>query len=238
MASTNAEKNGVPPGKPVSLGSQMLDKGAQMLQSLTPIKQMSQHACTFALYSQDMSRQIETHHFVTRINQDFLQCAVYDSDDSSGRLIGVEYIVSDRIFDTLPPDEQKLWHSHAYEIQSGLFVHPRVPETVAMPELENLAKSYGKFWCTWQTDRGDKLPIGPPSLMMSPQDDIQCMVKPELVKKRDDKYNISTNAICGSRTEVMGPGRLNPMADYWREHNKCLAVDVENTEMKKVTVFP
>ncbi|KAJ0581561.1 putative Oil body-associated protein [Helianthus annuus] len=120
MASTNAEKNGVPPGKPVSLGSQMLDKGAQMLQSLTPIKQMSQHACTFALYSQDMSRQIETHHFVTRINQDFLQCAVYDSDDSSGRLIGVEYIVSDRIFDTLPPDEQKLWHSHAYEVLFNL----------------------------------------------------------------------------------------------------------------------
>lgn len=110
------EKNGIPPGKPMSIGTHMLDKGAKMLQSLKPIKQMSQHACTFALYSQDMSRQIETHHYITRINQDFLQCAVYDSDDSSGRLIGVEYIVSDRIFDTLPPDEQKLWHSHAYEV--------------------------------------------------------------------------------------------------------------------------
>lgn len=111
-----ANKNGGPPGKPMSMGTQMLDKGAQMLQSLKPIKQMSQHACTFAMYSQDMSRQIETHHFVTRINQDFLQCAVYDSDGTSGRLIGVEYIVSDRTFDTLPPDEQKLWHSHAYEV--------------------------------------------------------------------------------------------------------------------------
>ncbi|KAJ0589558.1 putative Oil body-associated protein [Helianthus annuus] len=226
MASTNAEKNGVPPGKPVSLGSQMLDKGAQMLQSLTPIKQMSQHACTFALYSQDMSRQIETHHFVTRINQDFLQCAVYDSDDSSGRLIGVEYIVSDRIFDTLPLMNRNY----------GTLMPTRVPETVAMPELENLAKYHTESFGA--LGKQIELPIGPPSLMMSPQDDIQCMVKPELVKKRDDKYNISTNAICGSRTEVMGPGRLNPMADYWREHNKCLAVDVENTEMKKVTVFP
>ncbi|XP_076924691.1 oil body-associated protein 2A-like [Bidens hawaiensis] len=235
---TNAEKNGIPPRKPLSLGSQMLDKGAQMLQSLTPIKQMSQHACTFALYSQDMSRHIETHHFITRINQDFLQCAVYDSDDTSGRLIGVEYIVSDRVFDTLPPDEQKLWHSHAYEIQSGLLVHPRVPEMVAKPELENMAKTYGKFWCTWQTDRGDKLPIGPPSLMMSPQNDIQCMVKPELVKKRDDKYNISTAAMRGSRTDIMGPGRLNGMADYWREHKKCLEVNVESAEMKKMTIFP
>ncbi|KAL4563404.1 hypothetical protein LXL04_027445 [Taraxacum kok-saghyz] len=236
-----AEKNGIPPGKPMSIGSHMLDKGAKMLQSLKPIKQMSQHMCTFALYSQDMSRQIETHHFATRINQDFLQCAVYDSDDSSGRLIGVEYIVSDRIFNTLPPDEQKFWHSHAYEIQSGLLVHPRVPEMVAKPELENMAKTYGKFWCTWQTDRGDKLPIGPPSLMMSPQEEAVAMAKPELVKKRDDKYNISTDAIRGSRTDIMGPGRLNPMADYWREHKKCFGVEVESAEMKKLkklTAFP
>lgn len=59
-----------------------------MMQSLKPIKQMNQHVCTFALYSHDMSRQIETHHYVSRLNQDFLECAVYDSDDSTGRLIG------------------------------------------------------------------------------------------------------------------------------------------------------
>lgn len=40
------------------------------------------------------------------------------------------------------------------QIKSGLLVNPRVPEVVAMPELENLAQTYGKFWCTWQVDRG------------------------------------------------------------------------------------
>lgn len=40
------------------------------------------------------------------------------------------------------------------QIKTGLFVQPRVPEMVAKPELENLAKTYGKFWCTWQVDRG------------------------------------------------------------------------------------
>lgn len=40
------------------------------------------------------------------------------------------------------------------QIKSGLWVNPRVPEMVIKPELENLAKTYGKFWCTWQTDRG------------------------------------------------------------------------------------
>lgn len=82
----------VPPGKPMSVEQQVLEKGAAMLQSLKPIKQFSQHACTFALYGHDLTRQIETHHFVTRINEDFLQCAVYDTDDTRGRLIGTIYV--------------------------------------------------------------------------------------------------------------------------------------------------
>ncbi|PWA38443.1 hypothetical protein CTI12_AA578550 [Artemisia annua] len=235
---TVAEKNGKPPGKPLSVGQQILDKGAQMLQSFKPINQMSQHACTFALYSHDMTRQIETHHLVTRLNQDFLQAAVYDSDDSNARLIGVEYIISDTIFETLQPEEQKLWHSHAYEIKSGLWIHPRMPEMVVMPELKNLAKTYGKFWCTWQTDRGDKLPLGPPSLMMSPQAEGEGVVKSELVKKRNDNYNISKDDMIKSRIEIPEPEWINPTADYWRQHNKCFEIAVESTEMKKLTEFP
>lgn len=77
-----------PPGAPMTVHQHLLDKGAQMMQSLKPIKQMNQHVCTFAMYSHDLSRQIETHHYVTRLSQDFLQCAVYDGDDSTGRLIG------------------------------------------------------------------------------------------------------------------------------------------------------
>lgn len=77
-----------PHGQPITMGQHVIDKSAAMLQSLTPVKQISQHVCTFALYSHDMSRQIETHHYVTRRNQDFLQCAVYDSEDQKARLIG------------------------------------------------------------------------------------------------------------------------------------------------------
>lgn len=88
-AKTNNGTPTVP--KPLSTGQQILNKGAQMLQSFKPINQMTQHACTFALYSHDMSRQIETRHFITRLNQDFLQSAVYDTDDTNGRLIGIEY---------------------------------------------------------------------------------------------------------------------------------------------------
>lgn len=94
MASSDQTPRGVPtseshtPGTPMTAAQHVLDKGAQILQSLKPVKQMNQHVCTFAIYSHDMTRQIETHHFITRVNQDFLQCAVYDSDQPNARLIG------------------------------------------------------------------------------------------------------------------------------------------------------
>nr|KAJ0198170.1 hypothetical protein LSAT_V11C700352990 [Lactuca sativa] len=196
----------VPPGKPMTVGDKVVDKSAGMLQTLKPIKQISQHVCTFSVYSHDMSRQIEAHHYITRLNQDFLQCAVYDSDDSSARLIGVEYIVSDRIFDTLPTDEQKLWHSHDHEVTSGLWVNPRVPEMLHRTELENIAHTYGKFWCTWQVDRGDRLPLGAPALMMSPQVVNMGVVQPELVLVRDNKYKIKTDELRKSRADI--PSKL------------------------------
>ncbi|GMP74138.1 hypothetical protein CsSME_00031648 [Camellia sinensis var. sinensis] len=207
----------VPPGKAMTMGQQIVDKGAQLMQSLKPVKQMSQHVCTFAMYSHDMTRQIETHHFLTRLNQDFLQCAV---------------------FNTLPAEEQKLWHSHAYEIKSGLWVNPRVPEMVQNSELKDVVKTYGKFWCTWQVDRGDKLPLGAPALMMSPQDVNTGIVKPELVKKRDEKYKISSDNMMNSRANIETPKEMNPYANYWIKTGKGFAVDIEKTPMELRAPFP
>ncbi|XP_076957073.1 oil body-associated protein 2A-like [Bidens hawaiensis] len=223
----------VPPGKPMTVGDQVIDKSAQMLQTLKPIKQMSQHVCTFAVYGHDMSRQIEAHHYITRLNQDFLQSAVYDSNEPSANLIGVEYIVSDKIFDTLPPEEQKLWHSHDHEVTSGMWVCPGVPERIQRTEFENIAHTYGKFWCTWQVDRGDRLPLGAPALMMSPQIANMGVIKPELVHVRDNKFKISTEELKKSRANipVSNPGNAR-VADYWMHTGKGFAIDIEHAEMK------
>ncbi|PWA98248.1 hypothetical protein CTI12_AA020860 [Artemisia annua] len=204
----------VPPGKPMTMGHQVMDKSAQMMQTFKPIKQMSQHVCTFAMYGHDMSRQIEAHHYITRINQDFLQSAVFDSDEPSAHLIGVEYIVSDKIFDTLPPEEQKLWHSHDHEVTSGLWISPGVPEMI---------------------QRSDRLPLGAPALMMSPQVVNMGVIQPELVLCRDNKYKISTDDLRASRANfpVSKPGNAR-VADYWMHTGKGFAIDIEQTEMKKI----
>ena len=44
---------------------------------------------------------------------------IYDSDKPNARLIGTEYIISDKLFETLPEEEKVYWHSHKYEVQSG-----------------------------------------------------------------------------------------------------------------------
>lgn len=74
--------------------------------------------------------------------------------------------------------------------------------------------------------------------MMSPQAVDLGIVNIGLVKKRDDKYNISTDAIKTTRVDLPEPGRLNPQADYWMQHGKGFAIGVEDVEMKKRAPFP
>lgn len=222
----------------MTMGQKIIEKGSEVMQSFKPIKHMSQHVCTFALYSHDLGRQLETHHYISRLTEDFLQAAVYDSDQPNARLLGVEYILSDRLYEGLPAEEQKLWHSHAYEVKTGLWIHPELPEMVARPELESLAKTYGKFWCTWQVDRGDRLPLGAPALMMSPQGVALGKVKEELVEKRDQKYNISREALEEKRVEIAEPEWINPQADYWKQNGKGFAIDIRPAEMKLRAPFP
>ena len=85
--------------------------------------------------------------------------------------------------------EKKLWHSHFFEIRTGLWILPGVPSTAERGLLPKMAKTYGKFWNTWQTDK-HSLPLGVPALMTSPQE--HAPVPPELVAARDKRYGIST----------------------------------------------
>ncbi|XP_062180553.1 oil body-associated protein 2B-like [Phragmites australis] len=216
-----------PPGRPTAVSSQVLDMGAQLVQALKPVRQMKQHACSFALDAHDLRRQLEVHHLVSRLNQDVLQCAVYDSDEPSARLIGVEYIVSDTIFESLPPEEKRLWHSHAYEVKAGLRTDVGVREALQSSETARLSKTYGKFWCTWQVDRGDQLPLSAPALMVSPQATEPGRVCAELVRGRDERYRVDSSAggLKADRVEMDEPEWINPNADYWL-HGMGFAVDV------------
>jgi hypothetical protein len=80
---------------------------------------------------------------------------VYDSEGPNAKLIGIEYIITDNLYKTLPEDEKKLWHSHIYEIKGGSLVGPRLAEAAEKEALKKLVNTYGKTFHTWQVDRGD-----------------------------------------------------------------------------------
>lgn len=87
--------------------------------------------------------------------------------------------------------------------------------------------------------QGDRLPLGAPALMMSPQAVNLGIVRPDLVQKRDDKYKISTDSLKPLRLEIPEPEWINPNADYWKQSfGKGFALDIEPTEMKLRAPFP
>ncbi|EFY97885.2 hypothetical protein MAA_06668 [Metarhizium robertsii ARSEF 23] len=85
--------------------------------------------------------------------------------------IGIEYMITPRLFASLPPDERSLWHSHVYEVKSGMLVMPNslVPQTLwdtaENKETGEIITFYGKTYRLWRTDREDSLPPGGPRLM-------------------------------------------------------------------------
>lgn len=121
--------------------------------------------CGFAFYNGDPERQVrqtlsffeisqvELHHYCASINDDVIQCAVYDGPEKGAKLIGIEYVVSEKVFDTLPPEEQRLWHSHAYDVKSGSFIGPGLPTSAERSLVVDLMKTYGKTWVLWQVDK-------------------------------------------------------------------------------------
>jgi hypothetical protein len=57
------------------------------------------------------------------------------------RLIGVEYIISEKLFDTLSDEEKRLWHSHDYEVKGGILFMPGVPKVIKRKKLEEVQMS-------------------------------------------------------------------------------------------------
>jgi hypothetical protein len=196
-------------GKPSRMG--VLHAGAKLLQAKPPLDAMSVYLNGFHFYADDMGRQVEAHHFCTHLSEDMHQCVIYDSDRPDARLIGIEYIVSERLFRQLPEEEKQLWHSHHYEVTSGELVAPGLPEIAEHAAVADLANTYGKTFHAWQIDR-DELPLGLPQLMMGFTRDGQ--VDPERLRARDRRLGISTAEKRRNRADIPMPN-VEAGANAW-----------------------
>ena len=82
---------------------------------------------------------------------------IYDSDRPCARLIGVEFVISDRLNAQLPADEQAMWHSHELEVKSGQLTMPRMPAAAELPVMAKLVTTYGQTWHFWQVRQGERM---------------------------------------------------------------------------------
>lgn len=121
-------------------------------------------------------------------------------------------MISPKLYDTLPASEQGLWHSHVYEVKSGMLIMPTpslVPQSVwemaETKEMEQVVGLYGKTYHFWQVDRGDAVPMGEPQLMMSFTGAEQFKQFEGQLKDRDERYGVSTKEKSEKRQYIEEP---------------------------------
>ena len=205
---------GAPECSPVPTGATVAP-GARsgLLQREAPLAAIGEHVCGLHFYSGDISRQVVAQHYCAHVSGDVRQCVIYDSDRKHARLVGIEYIISARLFEGLPAEEKGLWHSHVYEVKSGQLIAPGIPEAAERQVMQGLVGTYGKTWYTWQTDRDDRVPLGIPQLMMAFTADGQ--VDPRLLADRDRDYGTVSEEERKARAGIIAPA-VGPGADAWQ----------------------
>ncbi|RKF77124.1 Oil body-associated protein 1A [Golovinomyces cichoracearum] len=179
-----------------STKDKFLELGTSSTQSFTPINSICAHLNALHVYASDVSRSVEANHYCTHLTADIRQCLIYDVPTKPARLIGVEYMITKNLYDSLDREERRLWHSHDYEVRSGMLILPNptvldaVWEVAETQEMKEIIGLYGKTFHFWQVDRGDKLPLGYPQLMMSFVSDEK--VPWGMVEDRDQRFGVKT----------------------------------------------
>jgi len=210
----NSTSNVEAPGDEKNMKDKVLNTGADVMQSKTPLKQFDAYLNGFHFYNGNMNAQMEAHHYVSQLNDDVYQAIIFDGNEAGAKLMGVEYIITANLFNTLPEEEKLLWHSHHYEVKSGSSIAPGIPDVAEHELMEKLVSTYGKTIHTWHTDQGRRLPEGAPMIMMGFTKDGQ--LNPALLTDRDKRFDISTQQKKQDRSDIPMPS-VNPLANAWEK---------------------
>lgn len=197
-----------------------LEQGAHLLQTDAPMQGFHVYVVGFHCAKGEPDFQMEAHHFCRVVNDDFLQCVLFDGNTKDANLIGVEYIVSERLFDQMPEEEKGSWHPHNYEVLSGELVAPGLPEAAEKAFMKQLVNSYGKTWHTWHTSPttgqpGMELPYGDPKLMWSFNREGEC--DEALKRDRNEAMGVDANRKRADRRAFLDLARPQHGVDDMRD---------------------
>lgn len=189
-----------PPGESKTGKTRVLETGSKLLQRNAPLGPFDVYLVGFHPMKEEPMHQMEAHHYCHQVNQDFAQCVLFDGNTRDAHLNGIEYIISEKLFQTLPQNEKGYWHPHNYEILSGQLVAPGIPAVAEKSLMKDKLNSYGKTWHVWDTGfpghDGDKLPLGQAMLAWSFNRDGEIL--PPLLAQRDRRLDIDS---AGKRRE-------------------------------------
>ncbi|MDL5366116.1 OBAP family protein [Xanthomonas sp. NCPPB 2654] len=214
----NTEPATHPPGAEETAKTDMLEAGAKALQGNGPLAKLDIHLVGFHPMKDHPHQQMEAHHFCRQVNQDFAQCALFDGDSAQANLTGVEYIISETLFQRLPPEERGYWHPHNGEILSGQLSAPGLPLAAEKELMRTKMNSYGKTWHTWHTRDGaapgDAMPTGEAMLAWSFNRDGE--LQPSLQARRDKIATHSAAELRADRKDLTGLAKPQEGVDLLR----------------------
>ena len=139
------------PGADRTAKTAALETGANLMQAKAPVEKIAMYLNGFHVSKDDPTMQMEAHHYCNQANEDLAQCVLFDGNTAEARMMGIEYIISEKLYNTLPTDEKAYWHPHNYEILSGQLRMPGLPDVAEKEALKGKMNSYGKTWHTWMT---------------------------------------------------------------------------------------
>jgi hypothetical protein len=168
-------------------------EGAEPAQDLSkvPPKQVEMYLDGFHNYKTDAGLppgkqlQLRVAHFCVHNSPDLIQCMLFDTnggvEGKHPRLIGIEYVITDKVYQSLTSQEKQYWHPHDGEVSSGMLSMPGTAADKEAATLNCVSTTWGKTWHAWNPERKGpvkdsviawpEVPVGPAKLMWS--------VKPE-----------------------------------------------------------
>jgi hypothetical protein len=138
----------------------------------------------------DPSLRVE--HFCKPHDRVMMVCQLYDSNSANATLIGIEYIITQEQYYSLPNREKPYWHAHREELRPER-ADPRMPELSpeqAQAEMAKMFPTWGKVIITWIPS--DDLPSFPPQ--------VQLVDHPFMVNATITSSNSTANATSGTNS--------------------------------------
>ncbi|MBX9583833.1 MAG: OBAP family protein [Gemmataceae bacterium] len=164
------------------------------------------HFCGIHMAKLDPKLQFVTQHYCAAHTGDhggdaLFQCVLFDGTGKNARLVGVEYLISDRMYKELPEAEKKYWHAHTYEVLGGGLIAPGMPPADELAFMKMVLTTWGKAWHTWP-DPKNPVPMGEPMLIWSLMGNGQ--VDPKVLAARDKEFKVDTAKIAAERQKEFG----------------------------------